>query len=98
MYGETRIPRDMCAGNMIPGETHITVTPVLILAMHMCNFILHMCNLKLYTNMRSNKIHNKPNCIYIQKTNLNSCIQLIFKLNLRIKTRPTIDVLCCPDT
>ena len=26
MCGETRIPRDMCAGNTIPGETHITVT------------------------------------------------------------------------
>ena len=27
MCGETHIPRDMCAGNTIPGETHITVTP-----------------------------------------------------------------------
>ena len=26
MCGELRIPRDMCAGNTIPGETHITVT------------------------------------------------------------------------
>ena len=25
------MPRDMCAGNTIPGETYITVTPVLIL-------------------------------------------------------------------
>ena len=28
MCGETRIPRDMCAGNTHPWETHITVTPV----------------------------------------------------------------------
>ena len=28
MCGETRIPRDMCAGNTLPGETYITVTPV----------------------------------------------------------------------
>ena len=28
MCGETRIPRDMCAGNTIPGETRIPVTPV----------------------------------------------------------------------
>ena len=28
MSGETRIPRDMCAGNTIPGETRITMTPV----------------------------------------------------------------------
>ena len=28
MCGETRIPRDMCAGNTIPGKTHITVTTV----------------------------------------------------------------------
>ena len=27
MCGETRIPRDMCAGNTLPGETYITVTP-----------------------------------------------------------------------
>ena len=26
MCGETRIPRDMCAGNTLPGETYITVT------------------------------------------------------------------------
>ena len=29
MCGETRIPRDMCAGNTIPGETRIPMTPVL---------------------------------------------------------------------
>ena len=29
MCGETRIPRDMCAGNTLPGETYITVTPAL---------------------------------------------------------------------
>ena len=29
MCGETRIPRDMCAGNTLPGETYITVTPEL---------------------------------------------------------------------
>ena len=28
MCGETRIPRDMCAGNTIPGETRIPMTPV----------------------------------------------------------------------
>ena len=28
MCRETRIPRDMCAGNTIPGDTDITVTPV----------------------------------------------------------------------
>ena len=28
MCGETSIPRDMCAGNTLPGETYITVTPV----------------------------------------------------------------------
>ena len=28
MCGETRIPRDMCAGNTLPGETYITVTAV----------------------------------------------------------------------
>ena len=27
MCGETRIPRDMCAGNTIPGETRIPMTP-----------------------------------------------------------------------
>ena len=27
MCGETRIPRDMCAGNTHPGETQIPVTP-----------------------------------------------------------------------
>ena len=27
MCGETRIPKDMCAGNTLPEETHITVTP-----------------------------------------------------------------------
>ena len=27
MSGETRIPRDMCAGNTIPGETRIPMTP-----------------------------------------------------------------------
>ena len=27
MCGETRIPRDMCAGNTHPSETHSTVTP-----------------------------------------------------------------------
>ena len=27
MYGETRIPRDMYAGNTIPGETRIPMTP-----------------------------------------------------------------------
>ena len=27
MCRETRIPRDMCAGNTHPWETHITVTP-----------------------------------------------------------------------
>ena len=32
MCGETRIPRDMCAGNTLPGETYITVTPALVLA------------------------------------------------------------------
>ena len=31
MCGETRIPRDMCAGNTHPGETQIPVTPALIL-------------------------------------------------------------------
>ena len=30
MCGETRIPRDMCAGNTLPGETYITVTPALV--------------------------------------------------------------------
>ena len=30
MCGETRNPRDMSAGNAIPGETHITVTTVII--------------------------------------------------------------------
>ena len=31
MCGETRIPlRDMCAGNTLPGETYITVTPALL--------------------------------------------------------------------
>ena len=29
MCGETRIPRDMCVGNTLPGETYITVTAVL---------------------------------------------------------------------
>ena len=32
IQGETRIPRDMCAGNTLPGETYITVTTVTSLA------------------------------------------------------------------
>ena len=31
MCGETRIPRDMCAGNTIPGETRIPMTPGMII-------------------------------------------------------------------
>ena len=31
MCGETRIPRDMCAGNTHPWETHIPVTAVILL-------------------------------------------------------------------
>ena len=34
MCGETRIPRDMCAGNTLPGETYITVTPAFLAARH----------------------------------------------------------------
>ena len=30
MCGETRIPRDMCAGNTLPGETYIAVTAALL--------------------------------------------------------------------
>ena len=29
MSGDTRIPRDMCAGNTIPGETRIPMTPAM---------------------------------------------------------------------
>ena len=37
MCGETRIPRDMCAGNTHHWETHITVTPeVLHITCNMC--------------------------------------------------------------
>ena len=36
MCGETRIPRDMCAGNTHPWETYITVTPDKICLVRMC--------------------------------------------------------------
>ena len=41
MCGEIRIPRDMCAGNTLPGETYITVTadPILVLG---CIVLYHM--------------------------------------------------------
>ena len=31
MFGDTRIPRDTCAGHTIPGETRIPATPGLTL-------------------------------------------------------------------
>ena len=47
MCGETRIPKDMCAGNTIPGETHIIVTPVILVNVYMLSVQVMKRTIKL---------------------------------------------------
>ena len=43
MCGETRIPRDMCAGNTIPGETRIPMTPAVYASFFIINSNSRFC-------------------------------------------------------
>ena len=76
MCEETRIPRDMCAGNTIPGETRIPMTPVQAIILNKRDKPLEirpprfrhsfqLRNLILYIYARINKFLNNAHRVHV---------------------------------